>query len=158
MFIKWRLYQRQLNGIKGDKYISQPIIVKAVRVGKKGFLKHLKEQHGEDVDMDRFNAIWENEAIRKKILRPRHEVVFELPSYPVCMIIYFRSPEFVKQRYQWWEKVDALFAQRVKKWPDTMTEETAEKLKADIEKVVPRVTPEEVQKLSVVLNDLPLHL
>jgi hypothetical protein len=157
MFIKWRTYQRQLNHQKGEKYISQPIIVKSVRFGKKGYLKYLKDEYGEDVDMNRFNAAWENDTLRKKILRPRHEVIFKLPSYPVCMTIYFRSPEFMKQRYLWWQQVDTIFSKLLKHRKD-MTEDTVKKLTADIEKVVPRITEAEEKRLSVVLNDLPLHL
>jgi hypothetical protein len=94
----------------------------------------------------------------EKVMRPRHEVICKLPSYPVCMVIYFQSPEFMKQRHNWWEDVDRLFAQMHKAWPDTMNKETVKKLKSNIETVVPRLTKAEVKRLSVVLNDFPLHL
>jgi len=156
MFIKWRTYQRQFNHQKGDKYISQPIIVKPVRVGKNGFLKYLKEEYGEDVDMDRFDQIWADPAMRKKILRPRHKVIFKLPSYPVCMTIYFRSPEFMKQRYLWWQQVDSIF-EKLLEHHEEMTEDIAKKLKADIERVVPRITEAEEKRLIVVLNEGIIH-
>lgn len=75
----------------------------------------------------------------------------------MCMVVYFRNPRFMIDRLQWWEGVDVIFGKLEEAYPD-MTEETVKKLKADIEKVVPRVTPEEEEKLKVVLNDLPLHL
>lgn len=148
MFIKWRTYQRQLHGIKGDKYIQQPIIVKSYRLGK----KKLKEM-GFDIPEEAFN----NPKLKKKIMRPRHEVILKLPSYPVCMTIYYRSPQFMAQRFQWWENVDDILKQLIEVRED-VTEEIVKKLKSDIEKVVPRITPDEVEKLKVVLNDLPLHL
>ncbi|MBT3369000.1 MAG: hypothetical protein HN416_17795 [Nitrospina sp.] len=148
MFIKWRTYQRQLNGIKGDKYIQQPIIVSSFRIGKKGMREHMDEEM--------VNLAWQKEEFRKKVKRPRHEVICKLPSFPACMVIYFRNPEWMAKRYAWWEGVDTIFSKLVEN--ERMPEQTANKLKANIEKVVPRVTPEEEEKLKVVLNDLPLHL
>ena len=148
MFIKWRLYQRQIYGKKGDKYIQQPIIVRSYRVG----IKKLREMYPNIPD-ERF----ENPEVRKKVFRPRHEVILKLPSYPVCMTVYFRKPEFMKQRYLWWMQVDAIL-DRMAEVRSDVTEETVKKLKDDIETVVPRVTKAEAKKLSVVLNDLPLHL
>jgi hypothetical protein len=148
MFIKWRTYQRQLNGVKGDKYIQQPIIVKSYRLGKKKF-----KEMGFDIPEEAFDM----PEFKKKLSRPRHEVILELPSYPVCMVIYYRSPNWMSQRFQWWENVDALLEKLIEV-RENVTEEIVKKLKADIEKVVPRVTPAEVEQLKVVLNDLPLHL
>jgi len=147
MFIKWRTYQRQLNGIKGDKYIQQPIIVRSYRFGKKKLKKMFPE-----IPEDAFDV----PEVKKKVSQPRHEVILKLPSYPVCMVVYFRSPHWMSQRFEWWENVDALLKRLIEVRED-VTEEIVKKLKTDIEKVVPRVTPEEVEKLKVVLNDLPLH-
>ncbi|MBL7180061.1 MAG: hypothetical protein ISS65_07610 [Desulfobacterales bacterium] len=63
----------------------------------------------------------------------------------------------MSQRLQWWENVDALLKRLIEVRED-VTEEIVKKLKTDIEKVVPRVTTDEVERLKVVLNDLPLHL
>ena len=145
MFIKWRTYQRQLRGVKGDKYIQQPIIVKSFRVGKKRI--------SPGIPLEAFDL----PEVRERVFRSRHEVVFKLPSYPVCMVVYFRSPHWMGQRFQWWENVDAILEKLIGKRED-LTEQAVKKLRADIEKVVPRVTPEEVEKLKVVLNDLPLQL
>ncbi len=148
MFIKWRTYQRQLKGIKGDKYIQQPIIVKSFRLGKKRMKGICPDIPTVAYDMPEF---------RRKVFRPRHEVIYKLPSYPVCMVFYFRSPQWMAQRFEWWEKVDAILEKLAEVRKD-LTEQRVKKLKADIEKVVPRVTLEEVEKLKVVLNDLPLQL
>jgi len=147
LFIKWRTYQRQLNGIKGDKYIQQPIIVKSYRLGKKKLKEMGFEIPKEAFDMPEF---------KKKMMRPRHQVVLKLPSYPVCMTIYYRNPRFMVQRLQWWGHVDDLLKKLIEVRED-VTEGIVKKLKADIEKVVPRITPAEKEKLKVVLNDLPLH-
>jgi len=149
LFIKWRTYQRQLNGIKGDEYIQRPIIVKSFRIREKGLQRGVGEKKADHI----LNCVH-----HEKVMRPRHKVISKLPSYPVCMFIYFPSPEFIKQSYQWWERVDSLFAQMVEKWPDTLNEDTVKKLKDDIEKVVPRLTEVEIERPSVVLNDLQLHL
>jgi hypothetical protein len=149
LFIKWRTYQRQLNEIEGDKYIEEPIIVKSFRVGKRGLLRELCKRKADHL----LNCIH-----HEKVMRSRHEVIGALPAYPVCMLISFPSPEFMKQRSQWWERVDSLIAHMVEKWPDTMNEETVAKLKADIEKVVPRPTGAQLKKVPVVLNDLPRQL
>ena len=148
MFIKWRTYQRQLNGVKGDKYIQQPIIVKSYRLGKKK-LKEMLPKMPEDA--------FDNPGVKKMMSRPRHEVILKLPSYPLCMVVYYRSPQFMSQRFQWWENVDALL-KRLMEVHEDVTEEIVKKLKDDIEKNVPRITPAEEEKLKVVLNDLPLHL
>lgn len=79
------------------------------------------------------------------MLRPRHEVILKLPSYSVCMTIYFRSPQFMVQRLQWWENVDALLQKLIEVRED-VTEEIVKKLKSDIEKVVPGITPVEGEK------------
>ncbi len=148
MFIKWRTYQRQLLGKKGDKYIQQPIIVKSFRVGKKRMKEISPNMPIEAFDMP---------EIKKKILQPRQQVICKLPSFPRCMVHYFRSPHWMMERYRWWEGVDLILAKLAEKRED-MTEQTIKKLKVDLEEVVPRVTPEELAKLEVVLNDLPLHL
>jgi len=148
VFIKWRTYQRQLNGIKGDKYIQQPIIVKSYRIG----IKNVKQSEPE-----LYEKFKDDPDFKKDVKKPRQKVIFKLPSYPVCMTIYFRSPEFMKQRFKWWERVDAIFEELLEVGED-FTEEVVKKLKADIEKNVPRITPAEVEQLKVVLNDLPLHL
>jgi hypothetical protein len=149
VFIKWRTYLRQLNGIEGDKYIEELIIVKSFRVGEKGLLRELSKKKADHL----LSCIH-----HEKVMPSRHEAIGDLPSYPVCMVISSPPPEFMKQRSQWWERVDSLIAQMVEKWPDTMNEETVGKLKADIEKVVPKVTGAKLEKLSVVQNDLPPHL
>lgn len=147
MFVKWRTYQRQLGGVKGDKYIQQPIIVRSFRVGKKGLRKEFGKKKADLI----------YERVPEKAQRPRHEAILKLPSYPVCMVVYFRSPHWMSQRFQWWENVDMLL-NRLLEVRDDVTPKIVKKLKDDIEKVVPRVTPDEVEKLKVVLNDLPLQL
>lgn len=151
MFIKWRTYQRQLSGVKGDKYIQQPIIVESYRYGLKG-LKYAKEQLPDGIPADFFNS----PEVKKHTMRPRHRVVFKLPSYPLCMVVYFRSPEFMKQRFLWWEQVDKIL-KKLAEVRDDMPPEVVQRLTGDLETVVPRVTQEEEKRLSVVLNDLPLH-
>jgi hypothetical protein len=147
MFIKWRTYQRQLNGVKGDKYIQQPILVESYRIG----IKKMKEQ-SPNIPPEAYD----HPVFMKKVLRPRHHIVFKFPSYPLCMVVYFRSPEFMKQRFLWWQKVDEIIL-KLSEALDGMTPQVVDKLKAELERVVPRVTPDEEKKLSVVLNDLPLH-
>jgi hypothetical protein len=149
VFIKWRTYLRELNGIEGDKYIEEPIIVKSFRLGEKGVLRELSKKKADHL----LSCIH-----HEKVMSSRHEAIGNLPSYPVCMVISSPPPQFMKQCPQWWERVDFLFAQVVNKWPDAMNKETVEKLKADIEKVISRVTPDEVKELSVVQNDLPVQL
>jgi hypothetical protein len=149
VFIKWRTYLRQLNGIEGDKYIEEPIIVKSFRLGEKGILRELSKKKADHL----LSCIH-----HEKVMRSRHEAIGKFPSYPVCMVISSPPPEFMKQRSQWWERVDSLIAQMVDKWPDTMNEQTVAKLKADIEKVVPKVTGAKLEKLCAVQNDLPPHL
>jgi hypothetical protein len=151
MFIKWRKYQRQLNGVKGDKYIQQPLIVESYRPGLKG-LEAAKKMRPADIPAD----FYDSPEVRKITQRPRHRVVYKLPSYPLCMVVYFRSPEFMKQRFLWWEAVDKLLA-KLAEVRDDMPPEVVDRLKSDLDTVVPRVTPEQVKQLSVVLNDLPLH-
>jgi hypothetical protein len=148
MFIKWRTYQRQHKGIKADKYIQQPIIVKSFRVGK----KLMKE-----INPNMPNEAFDMPEIREKVFRPRHKVLYKLPSFPMCMVVYFRDPRFMADRLHWWEGVDTLFEKLPEVCAD-MTEEVIEKLKAEIERVVPRLTPAEIERIKVVLNDLPLHL
>ena len=150
MFIKWRTYQRQQDGKKGDKYIQQPIIVQSFRVGK----KRLREELGKD----KADLIYERlpkEAF-KRVQMPRHEVIYKLPSYPMCMVVYYRNPQYMVQRLHWWQHVDTMLHKLAEARSD-MTEETIKKLKDDIERVVPRITAAEEEKLKVVLNDLPLH-
>jgi len=149
VFIKWRTYQGKLNGIEGDNYIQQPIIVKSFSVRKKGFLRELAKKKDEYI----LSCVH-----HEKVVSPRHEAIEKFPSYPICMVIYFHPSEYMKQRHQWWERVDSLFARMVEKWPDTMNEETVKKLRADIEKTVQRMTESEEIRISQVLNDLPPNL
>lgn len=150
MFIKWRTYQRQLKGVKGDKYIQQPIIVESYRWG-------LKEiEAAKKTKSDRIpSGFFDSPEMIRRIRMPRHRVIWKLPSYPLCMVVYFRSPEFMKQRYHWWEAVDKILLQLVEL--EVIPTEMVSKLREDIEAVVPRVTPEQVRTLTVVLNDLPLQ-
>ena len=147
MFIKWRKYQRQLNGVKGDKYRLQPIIVESYRIG----IKHTKEERP-DIPPEAYD----HPVFIEKVFRPRHHVVLKLPSYPGCMVVYFRSPHWMAQRLEWWENVDLIFKKLAELRTD-MPPELVNKLKANLEQAVPRVTPEEEERLKVVLNDLPLH-
>ena len=142
LFIKWRTYQRQLNGVKGDKYIQQPIIVKSYRLGK----KKLKEMFPDLTDDD-----------LEKLNRPRHKIVCKLPPYEGCMLVYFRNPRFMSDRILWWLTVEG-YLNLLEVSRKDVTKDIVQKLKDDIEKVVPRVTEKEMKKLKVVLNDLPLHL
>ena len=148
MFIKWRKYQRQLNGVKGDKYRLQPIIVRSYRIG----IKNMKEWCP-NMPADRYD----HPEFRKKVFRPRHEEVFKLPSYPACMVVYFRSPHWMGERLQWWQHVDLIFEKLVELQADIFTPTAVAKLKTELELAVPRITPEEEDRLRVVLNDLPLH-
>lgn len=148
MFIKWRTYQRQLKGVKGDKYIQQPIIVKSYRIGVK---------RAQKVTPDIPVGAYDEPAFKERVCRSRHQVIFKLPSFPMCMVVYFRDPRFMADRLKWWEGVDIIF-EKLAEAREDFTEEIIKKLKADIEKVVPRITPQEIEKLKVVLNDLPLHL
>lgn len=147
MFIKWRTYQKQSGGIKTDKYIQQPIVVKSYRLGKKWMKKKFPGMPEE---------AFEAPKVKKMVSKPRHEVVMKLPSFVACMVIYYRNPRFMVDRILWWKTVDGYF-NLLKARRNDVTDEVVEKLKADIEATVPRVTPEEERQLNVVLNDLPLH-
>jgi cell wall assembly regulator SMI1 len=72
------------------------------------------------------------------------------------MVVYFRNPHWMSKRFDWWENVDALL-DKLKEVRKGVTEEVIKKLKDDIENNVPRVTSDEVERLKVVLNDLPLQ-
>jgi hypothetical protein len=63
--------KRSKGGLKGDKYIQQPIIVESFRLRKKGIKKNLPEIPESAFDIPEF---------REKVFRPRHQVVLKLSS------------------------------------------------------------------------------
>jgi hypothetical protein len=148
MFIKWRKYQRQLQGKKYDKYWLQPIVVRSYRIG----FKKMKEWNPDTPE-----EAYSYPEFKEKVQRPRHQVICKLPSYPGCMVVYCRAPNLMAQRHDWWERVDIIL-KRLAEIRDDMPPAVVDKLKAQLEEAVPRVTPEEEARLKVVFNDLPLHL
>jgi hypothetical protein len=149
MFIKWRKYQRQHKGVKGDKYKLQPIIVESYRLGK-----YLIQTISPDLPDEAFDI----PEVRRRVQQPRHKVIYKLPSYPACMVVYFRSPHWMGERLQWWAQVDSILEKLAELQAGTFTPTAVARIKTELELAVPRITPEEEAQLRVVLNDLPLQI
>jgi len=129
VFIKWRTYQRQKYGKKGEKYYMQPVLVKSVRLSKKLFKEFTKQQGWDD------NATKERWEISKAHMnRPRHSQVFRFPSFPSCAYVYYDDPNYIEYRKHYWEQMEIYL--------DTVLSELADKDKQkiidEIETILPK--------------------
>jgi hypothetical protein len=149
VFIKWRSYHFEADGIKVNEYVQLPIVVKSFRLREKGFPGEL----GEEKAVDKLSCIH-----HEKLVSPKQGLTEKPASYPVCMVIYLRSSQLTEKRDEWWQRIDSLFWEIVGKWPDTMNAETVKKLKADIEEVVPRIDETSDNGLPSMQNDSPSQL
>jgi hypothetical protein len=137
MFIKWHTYQRQMHGKKIDKFIHQAIITESYRRSK----PRLKREWVGTPWEGALDKVFASEEFKHRDKRSRHSYVYKLPAYPACMVVYFNDPHWQAQREEWWQAVDTIL-EKLAAARDDMPSTVVDKLKADLEEAVPRVTTE----------------
>ena len=145
MFIKWRVYQRQKYHQKGDKYFMQPILVKSYRLTKKRFIEE-SEKLGfpvsESIDF------WESAGA--DISRPKHKQVYRFESFASCLYVYYKDPQYILQRYQYWQYLH-LTVKKLIEWG--LTEADGAKILDDIDSILPEPCGENLEILKKALAE-----
>jgi len=131
MWIKWRTYQRQKYGQKGDKYRLQPVLMRSYRYRKAPTIKSLVEDHG--LSRDEAEEIWKGN--RHKIT-PRQKQLYRFPSFLSCDYVYYREPNFIENRLHYWEWIDVILSEG-KVFSDC-SDADKQKIIDEIESILPR--------------------
>jgi len=143
MWIKWRTYQRQKYGQKGDKYRLQPILMVSYRRTKQRTIKSL-EDYG--FSRDKAEKIWK-EIPNKNM--PCQMQLYRFPPFASCDYVHYREPNFIENRLHYWEWIDIILDEN----PCECSDADKQKIIDEIESILPRPYGELLEILEQAYTD-----